>query len=235
MSTVDSRGRSHAPAVQAQATRLGVDLGTIDGTGTGGRVTIANVLTAAPRPAPTPPSPSASARAQQETDYLALFGEPLKPAARLPRESTAYRRQPITGRSAFSPMNVVEAVEVTVDRAGVNPLLEDAAQWHPCYPLAMEEAVPPTCFAQGDLPSFTASGVDPKVLLDLPWNVRHYAASAESKATVLAMVEQFADDPTMPAIPGVDDGYYHPGAEKYARRMEAWLIGPPADPFPDSA
>lgn len=222
MTAPDSRGRFHAPAVRAQAERLGVDLGIVDGTGTGGRVTIANVLAAVKLSSPPPPPPRGSITDRQNEDYLALFGE-LPPIALGPtRPSAVHRRRPVNGPSAFS-----NSVEVTVDVTGLNPLLEDAAQSHPCYPLAIQEAEPPTVFNSGNLPPFTASGLPPEVLLELPWQVRHYAASAESKATVLDMVERFADHPQ--AVRGLDDEYGSQGADDYLNRMKAWLIGPGED------
>lgn len=227
MSTPDSRGRTHAPAVLAQAQRLGVDVGTIDGTGAGGRVSMADVLAAAPRP-PAPPADTRDerVRAQQERDYLALFGEPMPADLQPARPVHAHRARPVTARSVFN-----RNVEVTVDAGGLNPLLEDAAQTHPCYPVAMTEAEPPTVFNSGDLPPFLASGLDPKVLLDLPWQARHAAAASESRAEVLAMIEACAADPA-------DAGNYeHPGRIDFESRMSAWLVGPgqSADDQPEPA
>lgn len=233
MTAPDSRGRFHAPAVRAQAERLGVDLGTVEGTGAGGRVTLANV-TAAARPAPSsgvpapvvhtsPTAARANAayaraqeiRAQQDAAYLELFGEPVPRQAPL-RPVEASRVRPHTRPSVFN-----RSVEVTVDAAGLNPLLEDVAQTHPCYELAIRDSAPPTVFNSGDLPPFLASGLDPKVLLELPWEARHYAAQAESRAEVFDMVERYAADPTV-----YDGEHTTTGTEDFLDRMRSWLAGP---------
>lgn len=215
--------RSHSPAVRAQAERLGVDLDGLDGTGVGGRVRMADVLAAAKPQTPPPAHPAtdkaAKVRAQQEKDYLALFGEPAPRMFEPARPSSAVRRRPVNVRSAFT-----NSVEVTIDAAGPNPLLEDVAQSHPCYPLAIQEAEPPTVFNTGNLPPFLASGLPPETLLELPWEVRHYAAGTESRAEVLNMVEMYAADLTV-----LDDQHKTSGMHDYVRRMEAWLIGPGED------
>lgn len=238
MSTPDSRGRHHVPAVSALAERLGVDLGAVDGTGIGGRVRLADVIAAHRPDTPTPPAAPSSrsqalaqathdrwqtARRQDDETYLALFGEPV-PRQEAPRPVSASRARPHTRPSIFN-----NAVEVTIDAAGPNPLLEDVAQTIPwCYEQAVQAGdLPPTVFNSGDLPPFTASGLDPKLLLELPWQVRHYAAASESRAEVLALVEQYAEDPTV-----VDGAYTTAGTENYLDRMRAWLVGPAA-PTPD--
>lgn len=48
----------------------------------------------------------------------------------------------------------------------------------------------PTMFAHGDLPHFTASGIDPQQLRWAPWWLRHSAAYTESRALALTIIEQ---------------------------------------------
>lgn len=49
-----------------------------------------------------------------------------------------------------------------------------------------------TVFASGDLPPFTASGVDPQMLRDLPPSVRRAVAAEPDAARVLRVVEYVA-------------------------------------------
>lgn len=110
-----------------------------------------------------------------------------------------------------------------VDVYGPNPLIADlSVRNQPLFELASERAPAPTLFATGDLPPFTASGVDPQLLGTLPYNWRHAAASESSPATVLAWLEEAAQDPA--AFTNAD-GKQHPGLEDYQARVQVWVAG----------
>lgn len=123
---------------------------------------------------------------------------------------------PLPVRSVFN-----RNVTVYVDPWSVNGLLDDAVQ---AIPATVNAAIvsngdAPTLFESGDLPPFTASGVDPKILASLPWKVRHAAAASPSTATVYKWLEQFVHaEPTVewPTAPGLDE---------YVGRFQAWLRG----------
>lgn len=117
-------------------------------------------------------------------------------------------------RSVFKP-----ALNVLVDPWAVNPLLDDARQAVPATVAAatVKNGEAPTMFDSGDLPPFTASGVDPRFLANLPWKVRHAAAMETSSLGVLKWVEQYGHDDTvnMPSA----------GQSEYIGRFRYWLAG----------
>lgn len=100
-------------------------------------------------------------------------------------------RQPvkITSNSHFDA-----AHQVSIDPYGKNPLEQDARQ--NLRGMRMRGTAP-KMFMGGseDLPPFTASGLDPRLLLKLPYQVRHYAAAEPSLAAVHGLFEQYVDMP----------------------------------------
>jgi hypothetical protein len=121
--------------------------------------------------------------------------------------------EPIVVASYFDPHT-----RVTVDPWGVNPLIEDYEQINAAtLTHARAEGPEPTLFESGDLPPFTASGVDPEVLNRLPYTARHAAAAEPSAATVLGMIEQYGNDPTIE--------FEHQGLGEYRQRVTRWLSG----------
>lgn len=120
----------------------------------------------------------------------------------------------VTMRSAFNPTTTVH-----VDPWSTNPLLDDAEQAQPALvDLARKtNGDPPTLFESGDLPPFTASGVDPQHLTRLPFRTRHAAATEPSPAAVLKMVETHGPDSDAQAP--------SPGLDEYRNRMSGWLRG----------
>jgi len=122
---------------------------------------------------------------------------------------------PVAQASIFSPQQTVY-----VDPWAVNPLLDDAEQAIP-ETVAYARAVggdPPSMWDSGDLPPFTASGVDPQVVLTLlPWKMRHAAAMNASAATVLNWVEEYGHDSGIKM--------QSPGLGDYIARFRGWLAG----------
>ena len=119
-------------------------------------------------------------------------------------------------RSIFDPYKTV-----MVDPWAVNPLLDDASQ---AIPATVAAAVAgngdaPTMFESGDLPPFLASGVDPQVLMRLPYQVRHLAASEPSAAQVLALVEKYSNHDDIIGEPA------SAGLGAYIGRFRDWLAG----------
>jgi hypothetical protein len=112
---------------------------------------------------------------------------------------------------------------VTVDPWATNPLLDDATQVAPATVQAatVSQGEAPKMFSGGasDLPPFLASGVDPQVLIRLPYQLRHQAAMEADPAKVLDLLEnQGHSDVVMgqPAAAGLAD---------YTGRMHDWLAG----------
>ncbi|WP_374969925.1 hypothetical protein [Terrabacter sp. BE26] len=110
---------------------------------------------------------------------------------------------------------------VTIDPWGANPLADDYRQVNPeNYAISVAKAgPPPKMFSSGtaDLPAFTASGIDPALLLRLPYTARHYVAALPDKAAALAV---FEDDATNP-----DLYFNHPGLQEAIVRMRNWAAG----------
>lgn len=107
---------------------------------------------------------------------------------------------------------------VSIDPWGRSPLIEDYEQINPdVVAIEREHAPEPTLFESGDLPPFTASGVDPETLNRLPYTARHAAAAEPSRAAVLQMVEEYADDP--------DIEFTHRGLDDYRHRVTRWIRG----------
>lgn len=186
------------PVVRATAARLSVDLAQVAGTGVGGRI----------RPSDVEAASKTQPQAKLARAERAVAAAPLSVTAASPGGAT---RQV---QSSIDPWKTV-----TVDVYARNPLLDDARQSSLAYPLAQATATPaPTVFESGDLPPWTASGVESAQLLRVPWYARHWAAAEPDRGAVLAAVEHFASTP----ISGWDK-YSHPGAQMYMTRVKAWL------------
>lgn len=106
---------------------------------------------------------------------------------------------------------------------GRNPLLDEARSKDPDKTMrAFRTAGPaPTLFPTGDLPPFTASGIDPKALLQVPWLARHPIAAEPSQAAAYRMVDFYASEDG--EIASKVDFTGHPGNVDYRERMRAWV------------
>lgn len=109
-----------------------------------------------------------------------------------------------------------------------NPLVDAFRKANPAIAaIAAREAPAPTLFADGDLPPFTASGIDPQLLLRVAWPARH-AIAAAPRETAFALMQDYMGEPDMAAM----DFGGHPGNVEYAQRVFAWASGrlqPPPD------
>jgi len=180
------------PLVRQLAATHGVDLASVRGTGAGGRVT--------------------------RTDVLAAAGVPAGRTAPTAASSAAVAARVMTFPSWFA-----SGVEVSYDVYARNPLVEDMRQAVPGpYAEALRaRGVPPTLFAAGDTPPFTASGIDPTALLQVPWTARHAIAAEANGAKAYATFQRALTDVDFAAALSGWDG---PNAA-YRRRLEEWLYG----------
>jgi hypothetical protein len=114
----------------------------------------------------------------------------------------------------------------TADAYRANPLVDDIRRERPAlYAVAAAEASPPTLFSGGDLPVYTASGVESAVLARIPWVARHAVASAPTSAAAYAIIEDVSgEDGDLAAHRYANS----PGNREYENRVRAWAIGPPA-------
>lgn len=193
------------PAVRKAAPACGVDLATVTGTGVGGRIRVDDVYAAAP-----------ATRAARPARDDAGPGHP----SRFTRPTLLQ-----THRSQIDP-----AQDVTIDAFSLNPLIDELRQVSPTAldaATAFDRNVPGMFESGGEVPLFTAGGFDPQLLLRLPWQVRHLAASTE-KATTVAEIFERCGSGTLEAVhwAGVLGGPGHPGLRAYTGRVNAWLQAP---------
>jgi hypothetical protein len=117
---------------------------------------------------------------------------------------------------------------ITLDRYARNPAVDFFTQVMPGADLGPA----PTMFALGDLPVITGSGLDPQVLLFVPWFLRHSAAIATNRSTVMVMIEEGATgDPDLDRLQ--NDG----GREQlqaYFLRADEWVRAKPVEVVLDS-
>ena len=104
-----------------------------------------------------------------------------------------------------------------VNRYALNPLLDFLKATMSRPSLSTEPA--PTMFSAGDLPIFTASGVDVDVLRWCHWSVRHSAAMTANAAHVWQMIE----DPDNERWQSSDGTL---ALQEYAARMWKWAVTP---------
>jgi hypothetical protein len=77
----------------------------------------------------------------------------------------------------------------------------------------------PTLFRSGDLPAFTASGVEPGLLRNIPWAARHALAAEPDRARVLDLFEQLSGPDADLALAELAN---HDGNKEYTNRVVAW-------------
>lgn len=82
---------------------------------------------------------------------------------------------------------------------------------------------PPTLFASGDLPTFTASGIPVDQLLDVAWFARHALAAAPTQADAFEIYQRCTTGDAMSSGEELADEYStHPSNQAYAARVKAW-------------
>ena len=109
-----------------------------------------------------------------------------------------------------------------VATASGNPLVDGHRTSNPTLTArASRNAPAPTLFPTGDLPAFTASGVDPQALLQVPWQARHAVARAATPAEAYALLDQYGG-PGGELLIG-DDMAGEPANREYERRVQNWI------------
>jgi hypothetical protein len=182
------------PLVRQLAKRYAVDLAAVTGTGVGGRVTAGDVRQAADV-AITP---------------------------RLDALERSYARVAVatpSGRKAVAARSSFTGAEIMLDPWARNPRVDDVRQALPhIYNQVIGHSSPPTLFASGDLPAFVASGAEPRLLLQLPWQARHPAAAADG-ATFARMLEDYTNDDLSAQMELGE----HEGNHDYLYRVQDWI------------
>jgi hypothetical protein len=116
-----------------------------------------------------------------------------------------------------------------------NPLLDEMRRDRPALvSAAMAEGPnPPRLFGGSDLPPFTASGLDPRILATLPWALRRPAAAMPTLKEAYELVERYGD-PDSAGMASVDLAQA-PANRGYVEAFSLWLKGQgggPADRGP---
>lgn len=104
----------------------------------------------------------------------------------------------------------------------INPLVEDIFAGRPAlYRNSVRAAEMPTLFPSGDLPVYTASGIDPTMLLDVPWSARHAVAAARTQAEAYDLIQSVSgpDGEGMAQVTGLAN---NSGNREYQMRVDAW-------------
>lgn len=108
-------------------------------------------------------------------------------------------------------------------RYALNPMVERVMASSPTtYRHGVSAAAAPTLFRSGDLPVYTASGIDPQALLGVPWMARHPIAAAKTLAEAQDLIE-FVSGPDGEDNARADGMGYHPGNRDYEVRVNYWL------------
>ncbi|WBC13443.1 hypothetical protein O7600_20145 [Micromonospora sp. WMMA1998] len=103
-----------------------------------------------------------------------------------------------------------------------NPLLDEARASNPqLVARALANAPAPTLFPTGDLPAFTAAGIDPQALLNAPWQARHPIAEATTAAAAYKVMDEYGGGEGA-AMAAMDLGG-HRGNHEYEQRFRNWL------------
>lgn len=113
-------------------------------------------------------------------------------------------------------------------RFALNPLVDRARAEMRAAGRPAPGGATPTLFPNGqDLPAFTASGIDPSALLDVPWQARHALAAAPTAAQAYAIVEQ-CSGPEAEEVAARAYGL-HDGNADYEYRVQQWRLGSMSD------
>lgn len=237
--------RAATPAVITYAEAHGVNLATVAGTGAGGRVTLEDVRAATPEPSVTPLLARMAAQYGvdlrevtgtgvagriRKSDVQAAAGVPTTPSAaefdELERVAPGLRADLAAGAAARASQLQREAAARGPAYAlnpGVSCVYAEVAAGRASAPTTTA----PTLFPGGrDLPAFTASGVRPETLLQVPWNARHALAAAPTTADAYKIVSdctEGVDGADGETIARVDYGD-HPGNAAYAVRVQKWQM-----------
>ncbi|MFD1547710.1 E3 binding domain-containing protein [Nonomuraea guangzhouensis] len=193
-----------SPSTRQLAKSLTINLARVQGTGSGGMVTRQDVLNAH------------AAMVARGREFARRREARRQSATSAPSPSAARPKTPPQRRTAPAAATGVYAANPLIVQARAEPGGKRRVA------AAEGQAPAPTLFLSGDLPAFTASGVDPDELTKVPWYARHHLASLSDKAAVEQLVRDYSgpDGDVMAQTDGVAG---HRGNHDYADRMREWL------------
>lgn len=186
----------YTPAVKAEARNRGIDLETIKGTGTAGRVTVNDVRAAARSRAP----------------YL-------RPAVAvsLPAGAGVVNRRSVFNWHTFVDVDEYAPNPVADEMRQVQPER---------YAAASSVSRPPTLFESGDLPIYTAAGFSVSLLAAVPWPARHRIARLDhipASQLLNELTPGPASDPVKLAVDAFELFHNDEENRDYVTRMHQWL------------
>jgi hypothetical protein len=121
---------------------------------------------------------------------------------------------------------------IEINRFALNP---GEALYRQMLPGASFAYAAPTMFATGDLPLLTGSGVDPSVLVWCAWYLRHSAALTDSRAHVLEIIEESANNSLTPDAEALQTDLGRDRWQNYSARISQWVSAPPRQSLSDGA
>ncbi len=128
----------------------------------------------------------------------------------------------MAGRTVKVPSQFWHNREVELDPYAPNAVGDDlaaAVSWQYRTALA-DRGEPPRMFDGGrsDLPPFTASGIPPELLLQIPARCRHAVAAEPDRGQAYSMLQEAMANP--------EAAFAHPGLDAAVARVKAWSEGP---------
>jgi hypothetical protein len=135
-------------------------------------------------------------------------------------EPPAFRGPASSPRGALSRYDVDRT---RVDAMARNPLVDRIRSAASAAGRRGPAGAPPTVFASGDTPAFTASGIPASAVLGVPWPARHPMAAAPTAADAYRIQSECAgpDGAESAARAFAND----PGNQDYADRVDRWRLG----------
>lgn len=214
--------RVQSPEVIAKAERFKVDLTQVRASGEGGVITGDDVFRTALanqlglRPTASVPEIMGGVEAT-------LAGNKRRKEAAAAAASEAASRASI----AASVQAAARSVSARGPAWALNPRVDQVRAEAAAGQTVMPTAPAPTLFASGDLPSFTASGIPPAALLDVPTMARHAMAAASTPAEAYAI----ASECNGPGGTDIAQMSYsnHDGNQDYEQRVQHWQTASMSD------
>lgn len=229
------------PMVARTAAEHGVDLREVQGTGIGGRIRRDDVLRAAgkaPAGAVHAPAHVAAFAAEHQVDLSTIAASDAAEGVSLIDVSDAARARGDMelwaqalgeqfkvnreGLAASSPSRT--SASTVISAYARNPLVDQVRAIRAQAGRPVASAPAPSLFASGDTPAFTASGIPPEAVLQVPWQARHAVASAATPAEAYGILSECAND----------EGYAsqyarHDGNAEYQHRVQQWHMASLSD------
>jgi hypothetical protein len=131
--------------------------------------------------------------------------------------SASVSRTASSGNSRHIPVNAMAH----------NPLVDQVRAQAAAGQCGMPTGAAPSLFVAGDTPSFTASGIPPQAVLDVPWQARHAMAAAPTPAKAYEIANQCSG----PDAATTAEMYYgnDAGNQDYAYRVQQWQVAAMSD------